>query len=110
MADSNQDTILDNQDLIDTLEISKTNSNLITESLAEAEVIEETINATRNSYKAVSIRGSLLYFVISDLAQVDPMYQNSLAYVKKLFNDAIVSSMKSDVLEERIEILKDKIT
>jgi dynein heavy chain, axonemal len=59
-------------------------------SLAEAEVIEETINATRNSYKAVSIRGSLLYFVISDLAHVDPMYQNSLAYVKKLFNDAII--------------------
>jgi dynein heavy chain len=42
--------------------------------LAEAEVIEETINATRNSYREVSIRGSLLYFVISDLALVDPMY------------------------------------
>jgi len=54
--------------------------------------IESTINATRNAYKEVSIRGSILYFVISDLAQVDPMYQNSLSYVKKLFNDAIANS------------------
>jgi len=48
------------------------------------------INETRNSYIDVSTRGSILYFVISDLAGIDPMYQNSLVYIKKLFNDAIV--------------------
>jgi dynein heavy chain len=37
----------------------------------------------------VAIRGSILYFVIADLAGIDPMYQNSLAYVKSLFNKAI---------------------
>ena len=37
LAESNQDTILDNQDLIDTLEISKTKSKTIAESLIEAE-------------------------------------------------------------------------
>ncbi len=52
--------------------------------------MEVTINETRNMYKDVSIRGSILYFVISDLAGIDPMYQNSLVYVKKLFNDAII--------------------
>lgn len=36
LSDSNQDTILDNQELIDTLEISKTKSKVIAESLIEA--------------------------------------------------------------------------
>lgn len=40
LAESNQDTILDNQDLIDTLEISKTKSKTIAESLIEAELVE----------------------------------------------------------------------
>lgn len=110
LADSNQDTILDNQDLIDTLEASKIKSKLIAESLIEAEEVEKTINMTRNSYREVSVRGSILYFVISDLALVDPMYQNSLAYVKKLFNDAIVNSQPSDDLRTRISILLASIT
>lgn len=74
LADSNQDTILDNQDLIDTLEISKIKSQNIALSLIEAEEVEKTINETRNKYKDVSIRGSILYFVIADLAGIDPMY------------------------------------
>lgn len=75
--------------MIDTLEISKIKSQNIAKSLVEAEEVEVTINETRNKYKDVSIRGSILYFVIADLSGIDPMYQNSLNYVKKLFNDAI---------------------
>jgi dynein heavy chain len=112
LAESNSETILDNQDLIDTLEISKEKSKLISESLLEAEVVEQTINETRNSYKEVSVRGSILYFVISDLGMVDPMYQNSLQYVKKLFNDAIAQTPRRDQeeLPQRIKRLKKMIT
>lgn len=42
--------------------------------MAAAEETEAAINATRDAYKAVSVRGSVLYFVIKDLAQIDPMY------------------------------------
>jgi dynein heavy chain len=52
------------------------------------------INETRNSYRSVAIRGSILYFVIADLAGIDPMYQYSLVYVKRLFNSAIERSEK----------------
>ena len=31
----------------------------------------------------------MLYFVIASLSSVDPMYYNSLAYVKKKFNETI---------------------
>jgi len=51
-----------------------------------------------------------LYFVIADLAGIDPMYQNSLAYVKSLFNTAIAQSPQADDIEERLSILIDRIT
>lgn len=51
-----------------------------------------------------------MYFVISDLAVIDPMYQNSLTYVKKLFNDAIIQSQPCETQAERIEVLLSNIT
>lgn len=83
---------------------------MIAQSLIESEEVEVTINETRFAYKDVSARGSILYFVISDLALIDPMYQNSLAYIKKLFNDAIVNSKPAEILDDRIEILMESIT
>lgn len=81
--------ILDNLELIKTLEESKKNSAIIKKKLEETTAIEETINVSRSSYIPISIRGTVLYFVISDLALIDPMYQFSLAYFKKLFLTAI---------------------
>jgi dynein heavy chain len=82
----------------------------ISESLVEAEEVEVTINFTRNSYRDVSIRGSILYFVIADLAGIDSMYQNSLDYVKMLFNQSIRNSEASDHLPTRITMLMECIT
>lgn len=84
--------ILDNVELIKTLEESKKSSAIIKKKLEETTVIEEEINASRNNYIPVSIRGTVLYFVISDLALIDPMYQFSLSYFKKLFNGGIESA------------------
>ena len=41
----------------------------------------------------MATRGSLVYFVIADLAQMDPMYQYSLEYFKKLYNYCIDVSL-----------------
>jgi len=82
------------------LKDSKNSSNDIKIQLESATQIEENNTLTRNSYKEVSERGSVLYFVIADLAGIDPMYQYSLNYVKKLFNMAIENSEKSDIIEK----------
>lgn len=42
--------------------------------LAEAAIVEQQINETRAGYKAVAIRGSILYFVIADMARINDMY------------------------------------
>lgn len=43
----------------------------------------------RNEYRSIAQRGSIIYFVISDLVGIEPMYQYSLDYIKKLYNISI---------------------
>lgn len=78
--------------------------------MADAKEVEVTINETRNTYTSVAIRGSVLYFVIADLAGINSMYQNSLVYVKFLFNRAIAQSPAAETVDKRMEILIDRIT
>lgn len=102
--------ILDNLELIKTLEESKKNSAIIKKKLEETTAIEETINVSRNTYIPVAIRGTVLYFVISDLALIDPMYQFSLSYFKKLFLNATENSPAAKEREQRIINICDSIT
>jgi len=110
LSSATTEEILDQDDLINILEDSKRVSGEINERMEQSIIIEAEINETRSTYTPVAIRGSILYFVISDLANIDPMYQNSLQYVKQLFNKAIFSSPAADTIEERLDILIDKIS
>mmetsp|Transcript_20674 Transcript_20674/g.31587 ORF Transcript_20674/g.31587 Transcript_20674/m.31587 type:complete len:450 (-) Transcript_20674:88-1437(-) len=110
LSEATLEQILDEDDLIIILENSKKTSGEINERMALSQTIEVEINDTRNLYTSVAVRGSILYFVIADLARVDPMYQNSLAYVKQLFNKAIDLSPQANTIEERLDILIDKIS
>lgn len=60
--------------MIQSLEYAKTTAKEINERIAESTVLEVEINRVRNEYRTVSIRGSVLYFVIKDLSLIDPMY------------------------------------
>lgn len=74
--------ILDNEELINTLNESKVTSGEITRRLAEAEVTEQKISTARARYIPVAARGSVMYFVVANMAEIDPMYQFSLKYFK----------------------------
>jgi dynein heavy chain len=86
LSEATLEQILDEDTLIETLETSKVIATEINERMAQSKIVELEINETRNVYLGVAVRGSVLYFVIADLAKIDPMYQNSLQYVKALFN------------------------
>jgi len=110
LSDSTEEQILDEDDLIIVLEDSKKTSAEINIRIGLSKEVEIEINETRNQYRNVAIRGSILYFVIADLAGIDPMYQYSLTYVKRLFNSAIEKSEKNDDLQIRLNILINNIT
>jgi dynein heavy chain len=81
--------ILDDIELIENLKLSKRTASEVNKNLAEAEIKQQQVSEARASYQAVAARSSLLYFLINDLSQIDPMYQFSLAYFSKLFNNII---------------------
>uniref|UniRef100_A0A7M4FAQ3 Dynein axonemal heavy chain 6 n=1 Tax=Crocodylus porosus TaxID=8502 RepID=A0A7M4FAQ3_CROPO len=105
MLFTSQGNILDNEELINTLQESKITSGAIKTRLQEAETTEEKINAAREKYRPVATRGSVMYFVIASLSEIDPMYQFSLKYFKQLFNTTIETSEKNDNLQQRLAIL-----
>ncbi|KAM3623278.1 uncharacterized protein V6R79_009492 [Siganus canaliculatus] len=104
-----QGNVLDNTELEQSLQESTVTSEAIKHRLKEAEATELTINSARERYRPVATRGSVLYFVLASLSQMNCMYQYSLKYFKQLFKSTIETSEKSSVLDERIQILLDQI-
>ena len=105
-----QGNILDDEQLINTLNNSKLTSAMIANRLSEAEHTELSINEARESYRPAATRGSILYFVIADLALISPMYQFSLAYFIRLFSYCIEKSEKSEDVPTRLGLLSDFVT
>lgn len=109
VAEAGED-ILQTDDLINVLDQSKQQSNTINIALDEAEKTALTIRTERENYRVVATRGSVLYFVVADLANINFMYQYSLDFYMQLFVLRLANSTKSEDLEERLKILIEDIT
>jgi len=102
--------ILEDDELINILAESKKTSEQINIRLKESEITEKEIDTTRESFREVAYRASLLFFCIVDLAIVDPMYQYSLQWFQSLFSNAVRDSNPSNEVRERIHILNSYFT
>ena len=89
LAKANPDTILDDENLINTLNITKTTSKQIEKATEEAKITEKKINEERNNYRPVAAEGAMLYFLIISLNAVDHMYQYSLESFHTFFHKGI---------------------
>ncbi|OAF69166.1 Axonemal beta dynein heavy chain 2 [Intoshia linei] len=95
-------SLLDDENLINTLQTSKETSQEISDQLKIAEKTEKNIDIARQAYAPCAERGSILFFVLNDMGKIDPMYQFSLDSYIALFIDSILASPKTTKLEERI--------
>lgn len=100
-------SLLDNEELILTLQSSKNTAEEIKQQLEIAEQTEKKIDAAREQYRPCAARASILFFVLNDLASVDPMYQFALDSYVDLFNQSIDKSMKSEDVASRLRALND---
>ncbi|NWX92741.1 DYH1 protein, partial [Nothoprocta pentlandii] len=75
-----------------------------------AEQTEKDIDITRMEYVPVAVRTQILYFCVSDLANVDPMYQYSLEWFLNIFLTGIANSDRADTLKERIVNINNYVT
>lgn len=60
-----------------------------------AEKTEKDIDATRLEYVPVAVRTQILFFCVSDLSTVDPMYQYSLEWFIGIFMAGIANSERA---------------
>ena len=61
-------------------------------------------------YTPVAVHSSILFFCISNLGSIDPMYQYSMSWFVTLFLASIRNSKKTDHLPSRIKNLNDHFT
>ena len=107
---SSKGNILEDETAIQILSSSKELSEEIQEKQAVAAVTEKKIDETRNRYRPVSIHSSTLFFCISELANIDPMYQYSLSWFINLYVLSIGNSKESSDLNQRIKNLNNSFT
>ncbi|XP_061620043.1 LOW QUALITY PROTEIN: dynein axonemal heavy chain 2 [Phyllopteryx taeniolatus] len=100
-------SLLDDVQLVNTLQTSKVTATEVSEQLESSEVTEIKIDTAREAYRACAQRASILFFILNDMGRIDPMYQFSLDAYINLFNLSIEKSKSSLKLEERIVNLND---
>lgn len=102
--------ILEDESAIHILDQSKVLSvDLIAKQAASKET-EIKIESFRQSYKPVASHSSTLYYCITDLPNIDPMYQFSLGWYINLYIFSIENANKSKDLVRRLKFLMDAIT
>nr|XP_023012338.1 LOW QUALITY PROTEIN: dynein heavy chain 7, axonemal-like [Leptinotarsa decemlineata] len=93
--------ILEDESAIQILDESKILSIEIMEKQEKSFEIEKSIEEFRVKYQGVSGHSAVLYYCISDLANVDPMYQYSLEWFINLYIGSIQRAEKFRNIERR---------
>ncbi len=86
---SSEGNILQNKQLLTSLNETKSKSIVIAQSLAESFEIQKSLDQERDVYRPIANSGSNLYFLMSDLQKVNHMYQFSLASFLPLFKKVL---------------------
>ncbi|KAG8128294.1 hypothetical protein E2320_015160, partial [Naja naja] len=120
---SSEGNPVDDLELIKVLEASKLKAGeiqinghfllsftLLQAKVKAAEQTEKDIDITRLEYVPVAVRTQILFFCVSDLSNVDPMYQYSLEWFLNIFLTGISNSERADTLKKRIANINKYLT
>jgi len=106
---TSQGNILENKELLESLNETKIKSNTISESLDESTRLQKSLDEQRRMYLPVAMRGSLMFFLLQDLSTINHMYRFSLSTFLKLFDGSLARKAASDGVAERVQALSSTL-
>ncbi|KAF3698756.1 Dynein heavy chain 8, axonemal Axonemal beta dynein heavy chain 8 Ciliary dynein heavy chain 8 [Channa argus] len=107
---STKGSLVDDDSMIGILSTNKQTSDELTAKLSIAADAEVKINIAQGEYRPVASRGSILYFLITEMSMVNVMYQTSLGQFLKIFDLSLARSEKSAKTQTRIENIIEYLT
>ncbi|KAF6261448.1 ATP-binding dynein motor region D5-domain-containing protein [Scenedesmus sp. NREL 46B-D3] len=81
--------LLEDAALLTSLNDTKTQASSVAAALRDGQALAAQLDAQRSAYRSLAGRGSLLYFTLVQLRQLDPMYCFSLNAFLKLFRQLL---------------------
>lgn len=109
LSDSAGD-ILEDETAIKMLDDSKSIAVDLKLKQEESVVTEMKLEEFRESYKQVATHAATIYYSITDLPNLDPMYQFSLTWYVNLYIYSIENANKSTYIVKRLKFLIDAVT
>ncbi|TPX78384.1 hypothetical protein CcCBS67573_g00352 [Chytriomyces confervae] len=102
-------SMLDNVDLIRTLEETKSKATEIAQKIALANHTSAEVEISRDAYRPVAKIGAVLFFVMAELATINPMYEYSLGAFLEVFISSLHKSKPDPVLSKRLLKITDTL-
>ena len=107
---SAEGNILENEEGIQIMSSSKVVANEIEAKQEVGLETEKNIDTVRETYRPIAFHASILFFNISDLCIIDPMYQYSLDWFVDLYERSCRGSKPNADVPTRLKILEDYFT
>ena len=101
--------MLDNADLLNTLENTKSKSTEVAEKLRLAVLTSDEIDRNRDIYRPIAKMGAVLFFVLADMATVNSMYQYSLSSYIKVFENSLRRSLPDSRVANRLRNISEML-
>lgn len=105
MLQVSAEEMLNDEEMINSLTESKKMSEEVERKLASAKATEHRIEEYQCNYIPVASKSAVLYFCVSDLSNIEIMYQYSMEWFIGIFKRSLLSATNSKDLETRLHNL-----
>eukprot|EP01135_Chromosphaera_perkinsii_P007354 Nk52_evm2s805 gene=Nk52_evmTU2s805 len=104
------ESFAENEDLIESLTVSKEKLVATYNTLSYTEANEREIQNSVQEYIPIAVRGAVVYEAVSEMGSVNNMYSTSLDQYLRIFHHAVETAERSPLISKRIDNIIECLT